>query len=415
MEQQALELYLDNRLDQSYSILKEVSWIYHNIQKNSCVIKNEEWGLDDWYNRILTDSVNESHDDSEIFFELFYNVNEKSIEYWMEKIKFLISWNHFGNPVTYCNILLNKSDNNLKILLLKGHVYYRTSRLDCALDVYNEVLDIDADNDEAKNYKFNILVQKHEYKRAYMLLQSMNINYRWIRQYLNNLAREFFNKREYESALNCYKIILNDDFSFETVDQIKIILDKMGDKNNLENCRYYMDWIDLIKSRHDPDVCPECGKKLIPIIYGYPAPEMLDSEKNGVEYILGGCCVSVDSPTHYCKHCEKNVYMEEYGIEIAKDDPELYHYCQRKIMMLSRTIEENTPTIAQLKKVAYHNGIFKDEFMALIEKLEDIGHIKREKNILKVLKKPSKKPYPFERKLTNMERILFDEKISRRQ
>ena len=414
MEQQALELYLDNRLDESYNILLEVSRIYSNTQKNPCVIKTEEWILDDWYNVILIDSINESHDDSERFYEQFYNVNEKSIEYWMEKIEFLISWQHFGNPVTYCNILLNKSDNNIKILLLKGLVYYRTSRLDSALDVYNEVLDIDADNDEAKNHKFNILVQKHEYKRSYKLLQSMNMNYVLISNYLNNLAREFFNKREYELALNCYKRILEENLSFDTVDQIKIILDKLGDKNSLERCKYYMDWINLIKSMHDPEICPECGKNLIPIIYGYPMPGMLDSEKNGVEYILGGCCVGDDSPTHYCNHCEKSMNMEEYGIEIAKDDPDLYYYCKSKIMILSRTIEEHPLTITQLKKVAYPNGVFEDEFMALIEKLKQIGHIKQEENNLKVLNRASKKPYPFKRKITNVEKYLFDEKITRR-
>lgn len=59
-------------------------------------------------------------------------------------------------------------------------------------------------------------------------------------------------------------------------------------------------------------ICPKCGSKnIIPIMYGYPAPEAFEeSEKGNIK--LGGCVIeSVDGYTvdRYCKDCE-----QEWGL-----------------------------------------------------------------------------------------------------
>lgn len=406
MEQQALDLYIDNKLEESFDILREVSQRYKKLENNSPGISSVKWKLDDWYNNVLINSMNKSHDNHEIFFEEFYSIKSESLALWSKKIEFLIDSKHFGNPITYCNILEEKTDDKIKVILIKGYVYYKTKRLDNALVEFNRVLDIQPDNDEAKNYKFCILVQKKDYEKAYKFLESTKINFKIIHYDLSQLAHTLCNQEQYDKAVKCYEIILNEDFSPILVDKVKVLWKKTGDVKRLEESKYYMDWINIIKSRYDTDVCPDCGKKLIPIIYGLPAPELLRSDKNGEDYILGGCLVSYDNPTDYCKNCEKGVKIEPYGIEIIKDDHDLYRYCRLKINQISGVIArypENT--IDQLEKKALEYRIDAQEFEALIEKFIEIGYAKRNKDHLKLLKTPGDRY--GERFLTKFEGYLL--------
>ena len=53
-----------------------------------------------------------------------------------------------------------------------------------------------------------------------------------------------------------------------------------------------------------PEKCPECGKsEAIPIVYGYPGPELEERVRRGVAAI-GGCCVMPDSPVWLCLACD---------------------------------------------------------------------------------------------------------------
>ena len=53
-------------------------------------------------------------------------------------------------------------------------------------------------------------------------------------------------------------------------------------------------------------VCPNCGSEnTLPIQYGLPSPDMFEQSKNG-DIFLGGCIISPDSPTHYCKDCKQS-------------------------------------------------------------------------------------------------------------
>ena len=46
--------------------------------------------------------------------------------------------------------------------------------------------------------------------------------------------------------------------------------------------------------------CPKCGRKLIPIVYGYPSAPMLEaSTKNLIK--LGGCVTTPDDPEWWCE------------------------------------------------------------------------------------------------------------------
>jgi hypothetical protein len=49
--------------------------------------------------------------------------------------------------------------------------------------------------------------------------------------------------------------------------------------------------------------CPRCGQPTgIPIVYGYPGPEMLEASEAG-QIELGGCICTFDQPQWACRAC----------------------------------------------------------------------------------------------------------------
>ena len=59
---------------------------------------------------------------------------------------------------------------------------------------------------------------------------------------------------------------------------------------------------DPIPVRRKPVKCPHCVAKVLRIQYGYPGPEMMEAAERG-EILLGGCCISPDSPDYACPIC----------------------------------------------------------------------------------------------------------------
>ena len=51
--------------------------------------------------------------------------------------------------------------------------------------------------------------------------------------------------------------------------------------------------------------CPKCNKndEVLPIVYGYPGPEMMKKSNEG-KCVLGGCVIGNDSPNYQCKRCK---------------------------------------------------------------------------------------------------------------
>lgn len=64
----------------------------------------------------------------------------------------------------------------------------------------------------------------------------------------------------------------------------------------------------------DRPMCPRCGSDaVVPIIYGYPGPELLaEAEAGQVE--LGGCLVGGDEPDWRCRQCGF-AWKDQFGSE----------------------------------------------------------------------------------------------------
>ena len=56
---------------------------------------------------------------------------------------------------------------------------------------------------------------------------------------------------------------------------------------------------DMVEKAPAGPVCPECGSKMVRIVYGYPMGDLMERSMRG-EVALGGCVVSGFDVTHLC-------------------------------------------------------------------------------------------------------------------
>ena len=58
-------------------------------------------------------------------------------------------------------------------------------------------------------------------------------------------------------------------------------------------------------------ICPKCkSNNVIPIMYGYPAPEAIEEEEKG-NLKLGGCMILLYSERYFVIFCNMNILRRE--------------------------------------------------------------------------------------------------------
>lgn len=196
MEEKALRLYIENKLQESFDTYNEVYETFNKIEKTSDV-NDEEWKIEDWYTLILGISLKEAGYDYRRFFNKFYTLNYETLKLWNNKIEFLINWRYFGNPITYCNLLLEKNEDNFKIKMLKAGIYHKTKRLSKSVELYEEILKQYPENKEINYIIFKILIQMGEYEDAYKILRTINDTPKEIEKEVNTLKEYLFEEKNY--------------------------------------------------------------------------------------------------------------------------------------------------------------------------------------------------------------------------
>ena len=64
------------------------------------------------------------------------------------------------------------------------------------------------------------------------------------------------------------------------------------------------------RRKSHPPVCPKCGGKVVPIVYGMPTVTLEEKADRG-EVIIGGCCIALDEhgrqldPKWGCIDCDE--------------------------------------------------------------------------------------------------------------
>ena len=66
----------------------------------------------------------------------------------------------------------------------------------------------------------------------------------------------------------------------------------------------------MIRPEMKKTTCPTCSETdLVPIVYGYPAPELFEAAERG-EVELGGCVIYGDDPKWSCRKCGTRVLRD---------------------------------------------------------------------------------------------------------
>ncbi|RAP43405.1 MAG: hypothetical protein BZ135_09380, partial [Methanosphaera sp. rholeuAM6] len=213
----------------------------------------------------------------------------------------------------------------------------------------------------------------------------LDIDYPVIAYSLEHLADILINKKEYEKAKYCVNLLLKEKWDYKGLKKLKYLWQKTGDTYNRKRSQYYMDWINLIKCRHDKNICPHCKNGLIPVRYGVIFANDLGL-KNGQYYASENIITKKHRPTDYCPKCKEEHYMGMCGIELNEDDARLADYTKEIIIWLTKYLENNPErTVKEIEKVAYWEfSLDYIEFRALTEKLEQINYIKRKDEHLKL-------------------------------
>lgn len=175
-------------------------------------------------------------------------------------------------------------------------------------------------------------------------------------------------------TIDCLNHVLNDDI--EVIDHIKGLFAKYDlDMDKFANQDVYLSWIEKIKSKYDTDVCPMCGARLVPTVYGHPTPDVMDKAQNG-EVRLGGCEVSFHDISHdyyYCESCEREFDMGVYGFEIEPDNRLQHDYIKSKLLDVISALNQNTVSSNILHKQV--TGLDNYEFSKFFKHLRKIRGI----------------------------------------
>ena len=217
----------------------------------------------------------------------------------LERCKLFYEMGEYENAIRLCNRILKDDGENETALSLKAMSYFELGEYSKALNVIDRGLKIYPENVKLQNTKISVfesrakletllkrldvqleenededlinkklhtLISLEEYDGAYKYFMSLDdytagyCDYELLASKLNP-----------NQAIDCLNKVVNDDI--EQVDRIKLLFEKLNlDLNRFANQDLYLSWIYNIKSKNDTEVCPECGGRLVPVLYGYPSP-----------------------------------------------------------------------------------------------------------------------------------------------
>ena len=77
---------------------------------------------------------------------------------------------------------------------------------------------------------------------------------------------------------------------------------------------YWMKYaIEFLENNYEIVKCPNCGNKMVKILYGMPSSDDFEQVEKG-KIFLGGCMVSDNVPSYHCNNCRRSYYenLEDY-------------------------------------------------------------------------------------------------------
>lgn len=301
----------------------------------------------------------------------------------------------FKKLIELCDEVLTNDENNQIATGYKAIAYYYLSQPKKALEILTDACALYPKNHYYKNILAMVYYDIGDYEKSLECCEEgLKIkDFDWL---VENKIKALIKLNRIEEALKCYenvnfyipfidfltdagkysealKYCLDDDCGdFESV------VDKIKEKNTSQIGDYYLSWIYDIKSKNDTKTCRECGGELIPIVWGFPGPEIMEKSARG-EVHLGGCCIFPFKPNYHCKKCSKDFNLGFEGLNIECRDYKLRKYIEYKIEELISNLREKSMvyvrSIDELEETI--KGFGDGEFRAFIDHLTEIGFLCR--------------------------------------
>lgn len=382
--------YLENK---AFELFKkgeyELSFEYYNkLLKASEDFKNNSWEKHfKWYDEVLSPCLKKYSNNYEEFFKHLFLVDTETYDAWFDKAELYEDNFKRTEAIEYYYKLFEFNPNDLLLLEYLGRLLCFSSRYDESLNIYDTALSIDNNNKKIIEGKWYVYYTSDRINDALNVLKNLdNIDDVSSWTYCAT-GYSFEENNDFEDAMWCYKKgfeidEINDNLSeSDSIDGIKRMLLKLSIEDYSFLNDFYLEWISKIEYKFDTEHCPNCGGKFTPIIYGLIAEDNLFDEQKKGNVILGGCTIGGDSPTHYCKNCDKEFQFKTNGIKINyKNNSRQYFYTEKIINKITYYIpndqNESSINIKELENEMRESyGLNNVEFTALINKLMDIGYI----------------------------------------
>ena len=218
----------------------------------------------------------------------------------------------------------------------------------------NDILFIEDDESDGSTYFIDSKINLFHIELKYN--KDSAINKDFIFDLLPKYKNASFENQEDYKAINLgmgHALLIESSIYDEYIKKLKENIkyeDQFEDFYNAY-CHWMKSAIKFLKEINKKNIpeCPNCGKKLLPIEYGMPGPDMIGKAKNS-EVFLGGCVVDYIEPIFHCNNCRRSYYAnlhdyidehnnwDEEDIEILSDvsntfedaDKELINYMTRK-------------------------------------------------------------------------------------
>ena len=315
-----------------------------------------------------------------------------SKEELMDRIEYLYCTKNYESLIKACDELLEIEADEPAALNYKAIALYYLKNYDVALEILDYALKLHPKNPYTLNNKSMVFLALGKYSEALRLCDE-GLKYKDFDWLWENKIRALLKLDMVDEALECFE---NSPFDIDIIDLMidagkysqtlkycieedlegfESIIDKIKQKTN-EVGDYYISWIYKIKSKSDIRICPECGGELIPIVWGLPHDGLLKKAEND-EIFLGGCCLPPNPPNYHCKNCDKEFDLGVEGLHIECDDYNLYEYIEYKIKELIFQLKGKSLVLIRsfdtLKKEL--KGYDDREFDEFINHLKDLDYI----------------------------------------
>ena len=373
LEEKAFKFYEDNLLKDSFDYYKLVLQASEDFRDHS-------WKTNfKWYDEVLSKCLNVFNGNYEEFFENLFEINEKTYCAWFDKAYLFSELHRRDISIDYCYKLLNFDSTNLTVLEFLGRMLYFSNRYDEALECYNKGLSIDKNYVKIIDEKLYLYLSLDRIDEAFEFYQTLDENIVIDDFYFRMLAHSLERNEMYNESIDCYeKMLKTHSNDLEVIDSIKRIVNSYQvDRVPNYNKELYESWIFKIKSKNNTELCPICGNKLIPIVYGYVVGDEAFERQEKGEIIIGGCVRDDSNSYFYCKNCNKKIDMGPCNLNIdCEKFTVIYDYISKNIHKITSLLWEDENIIVSKDDLRNRlNYLDENEFEKFIGQLLKINFI----------------------------------------